>query len=126
MTESNDSQQKLEQLIHRTLRELPPRKAPRTLEMRVLREIERRNAPASSSVAFTSWPLVGRAAFILVCIAMAKLSLVATSWGASRVLEALRFIPLNWVIGVLVFAAAMYAALFSLGAIAYRTLSIER
>jgi hypothetical protein len=126
MSEPDDSQHKLEQLIHRSLRELPLRKAPHTLEMRVLAEIERRSALAPSRFNFMSWPIVGRVAFILVCIATAKLLLVATSWGASRLIEALRFIPLHWVMGVLVFAAVLYAALFALGAVAYRTLSTER
>jgi len=126
MTESSDSRQPLEELIDRTLRELPARQAPRTLEMRVLREIERRNAQSSSKFVFMSWPLAVRAVFVLVCVAIANLATASLSWGAAQVLDALRFIPLNWVTGILVFAAAMYAALFALGTAAYRTLSVER
>jgi hypothetical protein len=126
MNEPNESQQKLERIIHHALRAQPLRTAPRTLEARVLNEIERRTTTAWSSTAFMRWPLPARAAFVLVCVAMAKLLLDATTWGASHVLAALRFIPLSWVVGGLTFAAIMYTALFGLGALAYRTLSIER
>lgn len=39
-----DPEEKLERLIHRTLRDLAPRRAPRTLEARVFAELERRAA----------------------------------------------------------------------------------
>ena len=126
MIESNDSQQKLERLISRTLREQPLRAAPQTLEARVLREIERGAALQWSRMNFMRWPIVVRVAFVLLCIATAKLLLVATTWGATHVIAALRFVPFEWMAGALAFAAVMYAALFSLGAVAYRTLSIER
>ena len=41
---SHHDPEKLERAIHETLRALPPRRAPRTLEARVLAELERRAA----------------------------------------------------------------------------------
>ena len=126
MIESNDSHEKLERLISRTLREQPLCSAPQTLEARVLGEIERRAALQWSRMNFMRWPIGVRVAFVVLCIATAKLLLVATTWGATQMVAALRFVPIDWMIGALAFAAVMYAALFSLGAVAYRTLSIER
>lgn len=126
MIESDDPHQQLEQVITRTLRAQPLRTAPQSLETRVLQEIERRAALQWSRLNFMRWPIVVRVAFVVLCIATAKLLLDATSWGATQIVTALRFVPLDWVLGALVFAAVMYAALFSLGAVAYRTLSIQR
>jgi len=126
MIESNDSHEKLERLISRTLRQQPLRSAPQTLEARVLGEIERRAAMQWSRLNFMRWPIGVRVAFVVLCIATAKLLLVVTTWGATQVVGALRFVPFEWMVGALAFAAVMYAALFSLGAVAYRTLSIER
>jgi hypothetical protein len=126
MTEFHDSERKLEQLLHRTLRELPMRKAPPTLETRVLREIERLASPSPSNFSFMSWPLAIRVAFVLLCIGMAYVITWSMSWSASKLMDVLSFIPSDWLVTLSAFAAAMYAALFALGAVAYRTLSIER
>jgi hypothetical protein len=126
MIEPNDPDQKLERLISRTLRAQPLRTAPQTLEARVLREIERRAAVQWSRLDFMRWPVVVRVAFVLLCIAMAKIMFDVTAWGTTQLVAALRFVPLDWVLGALVFSVVMYAALFSLGAVAYRTLRIER
>jgi hypothetical protein len=95
MTESSDSHQHLEWLVHRTLRAQPLRAAPHTLEIRVLREIERRAAAQWSRLNFMRWPLIGRAAFVALCLGTAQLLVSATTWAAAHALAAVRFIPLN-------------------------------
>ena len=56
---------KLERFIHRALRELPAPAAPRTLEARVLAEIERRAGLPWWRKNFAHWPLAARAVFLL-------------------------------------------------------------
>lgn len=126
MIESNGPEGNLERLIHRLLRDQPLLSAPRSLEARVLSEIGRRIAQPWSRLNFMHWPLAGRVAFLTLCLAVAKLTLLGTAWTVSHLYSAIRFIPADWVAGALIVAAAMYIALFALGAFAYRTLSIER
>lgn len=56
----------LEQFIHRELRALAPRRAPRTLEHRVLAELERRAALAWWHRSYAYWPAWARAAFLVL------------------------------------------------------------
>jgi hypothetical protein len=145
-------EQKLEQLVHRTLRSLPPRRAPLTLEQRVLAELERRAALPWWRQSFTHWPLAARGAFILVSAGVVKLVLMAIVWAqvgfdaaafapqfaalqtatnlAGAVADActavLRSIPPLWLYGAAAVLAALYTTLFGLGAAAYRTLYANR
>lgn len=156
MTPSPDHNEKLERLIARTLRELPVRRAPPSLESRVLAELERRAALPWWRQSFVHWSVPARVAFIVVCAGLAKLALMATVWvtagfDAGRFKEAfasqyawmhrissvatgvveffdivLRNLPPLWLYGGLAFVAMMYVALFGLGAAAYRTLYASR
>jgi hypothetical protein len=147
-----DENPNLERLIHRTLRELPPRPAPRSLEQRVLAELARRAALPWWRKSFAHWPVPARALLLVACVGTAKLALMAGVWAmagfdttqyreafasqlgwvqaAVSVGHALfgwvdvvvRSIPPLWLYGGLAFAAAMYAALFGLGAVAYRAI----
>jgi hypothetical protein len=156
MTPTPDPQEKLERLIQQTLREQPPRRAPRSLEQRVLAEIERRAALPWWRKSFVHWPVAARAGFVVLCAGLVKLAWTAGVWvttGAdtARFREAfaqpfswmesglavvnaimgfieimLRNIPPLWLYGGLVFFASMYAALFGLGAAAFRALRAER
>jgi hypothetical protein len=151
-----DNHDKLERVIHRTLRELPPRRAPRTLEQRVLAELERRAALPWWRKNFAHWPLVARAGFILLCAGIARLGLMlgfSTTAGDGpvpfkeafaqpyawmenglAVVHAItgffdiifRNIPPLWLYGGLAFFATMYLALFGLGAAAYKALHAHR
>jgi hypothetical protein len=144
--------EKLEQLVHRTLRDLPARRAPRSLGQRVLAEIERRAALPWWRKSFAHWPVAARAGFIVLCVGLVMLlltlgvSLTAGfeagqyqqafahefAWMESgrAIVNALgdflsimgRNIPPLWLYGGLAFFAAMYAALFGLGAAAYKAL----
>lgn len=148
--------EKLERAIHATLRALPPRRAPRTLEARVLAELERRAALPWWRQSFAHWPLAARALFLLASVALVKLTLMAAVWvmagfdsgafvaafstpvswaqtGVALVrgiadffVIIFRSIPPVWLYGTVAFVAAMYAALVGLGAAAYRTLYVSR
>ena len=154
MIPTPDNHEKLERLIHQTLRELPPRRAPGSLEQRVLAEIERRVALPWWRKSFVQWPVAARAGFLTLSIGIVKLALLAAVWvmagfdtvqfgeafatqfswmeSGLAVVHAiagffdimLRNIPPLWLYGGLAFIGAMYAALFGLGAAAYRTLSL--
>jgi hypothetical protein len=144
--------EKLERLIHRTLRSLPDRRAPHTLEARVLAAVTARMALPWWRQAFTAWPLAARAVFLVVSTtAAAGLVLLVMSGGlpdaaplVARIsapfaeLRALatsvgdfseiviRAIPPLWLYGGIAIIATLYTALFGLGAAAYRTLYVQR
>lgn len=142
----------LEQVVHRALRELPARRAPRSLEQRVLAELERRAARPWWRKSFAHWPAPALAGFVLVSLAVIKLVVTGAGWaiagfpsaefqaaiaqplqwwgGALTVADALsgtfelmaRHIPPLWWYGGLATFAAVYAALFGLGAAAFKVL----
>jgi len=147
---------KLERAIHRTLRTLPLRPAPRSLEQRVLAELARRAALPWWRQSFTHWPATARAAFLVVGIGVVKLALMASVWimsgfdsgqfrsafgrqfawmesglAVGHALAAcieivLRNIPPLWFYGGVGFVVAMYVALFGLGAAAYKVIHAQR
>ncbi|MES2691839.1 MAG: hypothetical protein V4773_00110 [Verrucomicrobiota bacterium] len=154
--ESPDREEKLERLVHQTLRDLPARRAPRGLEQRVLAELERRAALPWWQKSFTHWPLAARAAFLVLgFLGVGKLMLLGSEWAmpgldltSYRVALAQQFawvdsivavvhairgffeilgrnIPPLWLYGGLAFFAAMYAAIFGLGAAAYKALRVQ-
>lgn len=147
------SPQDLEKLIHRTLRSLPDRAAPRSLEHRVLAAIAARQALPWWRQSFAHWPLAARSAFLVVSAVLAAAVLAGYFRATGEVqatslldgplaawarLEAFvdivgelggvvwRSIPSLWIYGALAFAATMYAAFFGLGAAAYRTFFAQR
>ena len=67
----------LEQAIHRELRALPLRPAPRTLEARVLAEIERRATVAWYHRSWSYWPAPVRSAFLVLRPAFAAVAVAA-------------------------------------------------
>jgi hypothetical protein len=146
----------LEKFIHRTLRSLPDRHAPATLEARVRAALESRAATPWWHQSWSYWPFWARAVFLLVCGGLAGLLVylgvaVRTNVGAlplnttfasvlhlfqsivglGRVLaECLavigRNIPSVWLYGIVLFVGGLYAMLFGLGTAAYRTLWADR
>jgi hypothetical protein len=146
------SPEEFEQIIHRTLRSLPDRRAPRSLEHRVMAAIAARAALPWWKQSFARWPLAARAGFLLASVAALLLvtfgsTAVDTAALASR--TSLRFgwlgvlrdaaagtvdfaaivfhaIPPLWLYGSVAALAALYLALFGLGATAYRTLYASR
>ena len=144
--------QELEQFIHRTLRSLPDRQAPGTLEARVLAAVERQALIPWWHKGWAYWPAAARAVFLAGATAVAGGVLLAAytlfagvdtsavaagaaaplaafqrvidiaGWLAGLTRHVFAGIPALWLYGGLAFVAAMYASVFGLGAVAYRTL----
>jgi hypothetical protein len=134
-----------ERLLDDALRTLPLRRAPPTLESRVLRELERRAALAWWRLSFPHWPLLARAAFLVICAVLIR----AAFLGGAAVLAAVRsldwardvgmlmssganlaglltrFAPPAWLYGGIAVCAVLYVVLFGLGAALYRTLYLQ-
>jgi hypothetical protein len=62
-----DQDERLEQLLGRTVRDLPLRRAPLELELRVLGELERRQASPWWRLSFAHWPFLARGGLIALC-----------------------------------------------------------
>lgn len=148
-------EQKLEALIHRTLLDLPRRRAPGTLESRVMAELERRAALPWWHKSYAHWPVAVRMAFLTgsATIAAAFVAALYTmlhgvspaqlaagaadrfAWvavarglagaGVSTVGAMWRAIPPLWLYGGLAFIAACYVTLIGVGTAAYRTLRVQ-
>ncbi len=143
----------LERLIGSTVRGLPPRRAPRTLESQVLAEIERRLARPWWRMSYAHWPAPVRLLFLIVCAALIALVVRTSGWvisdvesraladlslsgmapAATSVSAAItaassvaRSIPPLWIYCGLGLLAVMYTTLFGIGAAAYRTLYVDR
>lgn len=144
--------EELEQFIHQNLRSLPPRRAPRTLEARVMAALEQRAAIAWYHKSWSYWPAAVRAAFLALATgvsgaAVTAFYLLSTGvdtaslsgeladrfsgvlrlgsivTGASDFLSlVIRNTPPLWLYGGAAFLAVMYVSFFGLGAAAYRTL----
>jgi len=142
----------LEALVDRALEDLPQRRAPAALEMRINREIRRRAALPWWHRSFAQWSLPARAAFIAACVGVitltmtgtvgsrdahyahllgtwaldgkqAALSLLASADGAAALFA--RLVPGEWLRVGLGLGVVLYVVLFGLGAAAYRTLYLE-
>lgn len=154
MSYDDDRRERLERLMQRALGEIPARRAPATLEERVLREIERRTVRPWWRKGFAQWPPGARAALIACCCG----SLIAVLAGFSRLVNHLatsrldapiarhleglrgngeavaslgallsrliRMIPSEWLLGGLLAIGLLYAMLFALIAVAYSTLYV--
>lgn len=143
--------QDLEKLIHRTLRALPDRPAPRTLELRVLSAIAAQRALPWYRQSFIHWPVAAKAAFLSTSSIAAILLTTACTAGleplkiaASRlhsaispfltVLRALaesadtlvNAIPPLWLYGSLALIALSYLSLFGVSVTAYQVLRAKR
>jgi hypothetical protein len=146
----HEAEQKLERALNNALGGLPFRRAPRTLEARVVSELQRRAALPWWRVSFAGWPVGARAAFVLICVALVAatilggasaylggrpwneafaqvlswihpfLAVMSSAGGLAALL--LRVIPPLWLYGGLGLAIFLYVMLFGLGAAAYRTL----
>jgi hypothetical protein len=142
----------LEQLIHRELRNLPSRRAPRSLESRVLAAIEHRQMIPWYHKSWSYWPAAVRTAFLagagtLTAAILYALTLLGRGAQADAVAHEVgsRFqllaalysagawmvdfagrlvggIPSLWLYGGLAVVVALYATFAGLGAVAYRTL----
>ena len=152
MNPSPENHEKLERLIHRTLRDQPLRRAPRSLEQRVLAALEQRAALPWWRQSFAHWPQPARGAFLVLTAALAGVLVWVLggfdvqqtagalapqlAWVASvRAIASsladfgaiiFRSIAPVWLYGTAIVFVALYAALFGLGTAAYRTLYVNR
>lgn len=142
---TNESPEALERLLDHALHELPLRQAPPTLESRVLRELARRAALPWWRRSFAHWPLLARAAFLVVCGGLIRVAFLggvtavagvrSLSWAreigaitaAAANLAALlaHTAPPTWVYEGIAACALLYVVLFGLGAAVYRTLYLQ-
>ncbi len=147
---------KLEASLHRVLRSVPDRRAPASLEGRVLAELSRRAALPWWRKSFSHWPASVRAAFFVssalaAALIVSGLIVLGRSAGAasltsgasepfawlrvardvvasanSNIRAVIAAIPSLWLYGILGIVAASYMALAAIGATAYRALSFSR
>jgi len=148
MTQPDDNRDDLERVIDRTLRALPPRQAPRTLESRVLAELERCAALPWWRQQFANWPRTARLAFLLASfgaavavtwiVANAKALHLTTSppaWIGSFghatssmshvVSSVVGLIPPAWLYSALALCVLLYGSLLGLGAVGYHILYVD-
>jgi hypothetical protein len=141
----NDSQEALERLLDQALKELPLRRAPATLQSKVLAELERRAALPWWRRSFGHWPRSARAAFLLLCAALVGVALIGgiaaldeigslplthqalaiVTTAADLAALVARYAPPSWVYDLIVLCAVLYGVLFGLGAVVYRTLYLQ-
>ncbi len=152
MNPSPESEKNLERFVSAALRDLPARRAPRSLEARVMAELARRAALPWWHKSFAHWPVAIRALFVMASAALAgalvwALGGVNTTHAVNAVAAdfawvhtareiagsivnfgaiVVRGIPSAWFYGIAITFVALYAALFGLGTAAYRTLYANR
>jgi hypothetical protein len=143
----------IEARLAQALRTLPERRAPATLESRVLDALARRVPLPWWRRSFGEWPAAARVAFgvtstvlvVLTVLAAAAANANLGSLGASHALSTpvlhdasvffvitrtlsvslTSILSSSWVLGCLIASAALYAALFGLAIAGYRTLYLD-
>jgi hypothetical protein len=143
----------MESRVGQALRRLPERRAPSTLESRVLDALARRVPLPWWRRSFGEWPAAARVAFgatsavlvVLTVLAAAAANANLGSLGASHALSTpvlhdasvffvitrtlsvslASLLSSSWVLGCLIASAALYAALFGLTIAGYRTLYLN-
>ena len=143
----------MEARLGQALRALPERRAPATLESRVLDTLARRAPLPWWRRGFGEWPAAARVAFGVTSAALVVFTVLAAaaakadlgSLGASHAIstpvlhDASVFLVItrtlsvslasilssNWVFGYLIAGAVLYAALFGLAIAGYRTLYLN-
>lgn len=149
MSPNEQREQQLERLIDKALRDQPLRRAPDSLEAKVMTEIARRQAAPWWRGSFAGWPVLARLLFLIASAGFAKLFLNATTlvvapldpatrgtalfadvaWMHSlfaAIGAAARAVPSLWIYGALAVIAILYLTLFGVSAAAYRTLYAAR
>jgi hypothetical protein len=140
----HDPHNELERLMTRALRDQPLRRAPDTLERRVLAQLESGAAVARWRRGFAHWPMAARLVFLAASVGFVKLALSIAMWLSTPldspassldlpsqmawvqtlfvvIASVARTVPSLWVHAGIAILVIMYAALFGIGASAYRT-----
>jgi hypothetical protein len=145
MSADHERQDELERQLTRALRDQPLRRAPDSLERRVLAQLEAGVSVTRWRRGFAHWPLAARVAFLAASVGIVKVALSIAMW-LSTPLDArvfsfdlpsqiawvqtllvamgsiARTVPSLWVHAGIALFAIMYLALFGVGASAYRTM----
>jgi hypothetical protein len=106
-----------DQTLKRLLRELPPQRAPATLESRVLAAL-RPDYTRAAGGGYRHWPLPVRSACLVVCTAIAALTIYAEASLPSPAF----WVPPAWWYGGLAAAGSLYAVFLGLAALGYHAL----
>lgn len=143
MSADRNRHDEIERQVTRALQEQPLRRAPSTLERRVLAQIEAGATAIGWRRGFAHWPMAARVAFLAASVGVVKLALLVATWLATPLdspavsvqlpsqitwLQTLlvamggvvHTVPSVWVHGGIAILAIMYVALFGIGASAYR------
>lgn len=151
MSSRDPSDEKLERLVSQVLRDQPPRRAPASLEARVLGELSARARLPWWRRGVATWPAAVRVPVITACAICVPLVWVLSLWLAARLVAVTRSsvagplatlrhtghtlaslgtalahlmqsIPHVWLVGGIIAAASVYAVLFALVAFGYSLL----
>jgi hypothetical protein len=151
MSSRDRSDEKLERLVTQVLRDQPLRRAPASLETRVLGELAARARLPWWRRGVATWPAMVRVPVITACAICVPLVWVLSVWLAARLLPAaharvagplatardagralaslgaavthiIQSIPRDWLLGGMIATATLYAALFALVAVGYALL----
>ena len=151
MSSRDQTDEKLERLVSQVLRDQPLRRAPASLENRVLGELAARARRPWWRRGVASWPVAVRIPVIAGCAICVPLVWIASLWLAARLVSVTRSrmagplatlrdagqtfaslravtahliqsIPHEWLIGGIIASATVYAVLFALVAVGYSLL----
>jgi hypothetical protein len=144
----DDRERQLAAWVDEAVRHMPMRRAPASLEVRVLDDIRRASRQAGWRRGFMHWSASIRAAFVIASLAaMVTLlwmgvgnvgdaesgvfawlqpGMAAITLAGELTMRLGALIPTTWLYAVVGAGGLLYAALFGLGATAYRTLYLPR
>jgi hypothetical protein len=151
MSSRDRSDEKLERLVAQVLRDQPLRRAPASLETRVLSELAARARLPWWRRGVATWPAMVRVPVITACAICVPLVWVLSVWLAARLLPVahaqvagplatardagralaslgaagthiIQSIPRDWLLGGMIATVTLYAALFALVAVGYALL----
>lgn len=151
MTQQLPEEDRLERLLTDTVRGLPARPAPHTLESRVLAELARHASQPWWRRSFGHWPALARVGWVTTCGVLIGITLMGGPWTtavgslqgagvmsawiqhaavitgtvANLVASLVNAIPSSWLLPGLAVTALLYTFLFGLGAAAYRLLYLQ-
>jgi hypothetical protein len=143
MSADRNRQDEIERQVTRALRDQPLRRAPSTLERRVLAQIESGATAIGWRRGFAHWPVPARVVFLAASVGVVKVALLLAMWLVTpfdspavsvqlpsqvawlqtllvAIGSIVRTVPSLWVHIGLALIAIMYVALFGIGASAYR------
>jgi len=143
MSTDRNRHDEIERQVTRALQEQPPRRAPSTLERRVLAQIEAGATAIGWRRGFAHWPVAARVGFLAASVGVVKVALLVAMWLATplqspavsvqlpsqitwlqtlfvAIGSAMHTVPSLWVHAAIAVLAMMYVALFGIGASAYR------